>query len=237
MTECRRCHFVACICRRGERDPFPKFEPKEPSMHNDRAAEHFERDDEAFAEFEAVILQERATEPVALVTQPNSKTVKKTGPGSRYVEVPAATVRAVMKKAGFVEDVFGGEVVFKRTHAICKHTDVKVYTSLPARGGNVRAVGEDAIRIVAVYEKQSPGRDRPFTRVLYKNRAFRTAPSDMTPEERAQHVMERVLERAREAYGEINKVCKSEQRCFECCGYPGRASREGEVRTRGRERT
>ena len=142
-----------------------------------------------------------------------------TGPGSRFIEVPASAIRERLHAAGFTETSFCNEVVFVRQHARCKHSEVKVYTSLSVHAGEVRAVGTDAIRVVAVFERVSPGRSKPFVRALYKGkRVHRTGT--------VEGVLERLVERAREAYGAINEAMKDPQlTCFECCGR--RAPRGG----------
>ena len=133
---------------------------------------------------------------------------RKGGPGSRSVTVPAEAFRAKMGAAGFAESTFGGEVTFHRAHARCCHCSVTIYSSLPARGGDSRGCGEDAIRVTAVFSRQTPGRERPYVKVIAKTaRVFRTGSADK--------VLERTLERAREAYAEVNAFLK-EGGCFEC---------------------
>jgi len=156
------------------------------------------------------------TSPAA--NENNAAPKKRTGgPGSRYVEVPAEAIFAKLSGMGFEQDVFGGEIVFKLTHKKCKHVTLTVYTSLPARGGDARACGEDAIRVTAVFQRQSPGRDRPFTRVMFKSpRVYRTGS--------VEGVLQRMHERAREAYAAVNEQLKDQQKtCFECCPLPRRS--------------
>ena len=132
------------------------------------------------------------------------------GPGSRFVEVPAEAIRARLHAAGFTETSFCGEVVFVREHARCKHSQVKVYTSLGVNAEEARACGKDAIRVVAVFERMTPGRDRPFVKAFAKcKRVYRTGT--------VEGVLERLVERAREAYGAINEAMKNPATaCFEC---------------------
>ncbi len=143
------------------------------------------------------------------------------GPGSRFVEVPARAIRARLEAAGFTETVFFNEVVFVLVHQRigargglvgCKHSEVKVYTSLSVDAGEARAVGTDAIRVVAIYERLTPNRTKPFVKVLYKGkRVHRTGT--------VEGVLDRLIERAREAYGAINEAMKDpEKTCFECYG-------------------
>lgn len=133
---------------------------------------------------------------------------RKGGPGSRSVVVGAEVFRARMDAAGFTEGAFGGEVTFTRAHARCPHCSVTVYSSLPARGGDTRGLGEDAIRVVALFSRTTPGRDRPFVKVLAKPaRVFRTGS--------AEAVLDRTVERAREGYAALNAFLR-DGGCFEC---------------------
>lgn len=144
----------------------------------------------------------------------DTKPVRRTGPGSRYVEVPADSIHETLRKAGFTQDSFGGEIVYKRQHAKCKHLTIQVFTSLPVRGGDARGCGDDAIRVSAVFEKArrnaQPG-DRPFVRIVHKGKRVHRSGS-------VEAVLARMLERARDAYGACNEFCKSDDRCYECCG-------------------
>lgn len=134
---------------------------------------------------------------------------RKSGPGSRYVEVPAEAISGKLASMGFTEDVFGGEIVFKLVHKKCKHVTICVYTSLPARGGDARGCGEDAIRVTAVYQKEWKG--RPFTRVMFKGKRVHRTGS-------VEGVLTRMYERSREAYAAVSEQLKDQQKtCFECC--------------------
>lgn len=138
---------------------------------------------------------------------------RRTGPGSRYVAVPAEAIEKKLADMGFVRGSFGGEVTFSLVHKRCKHITITVYTSLPVRGSEVRGVGEDAIRVTAVYKK--PWRGRDFVRVVHRaTRVHRTGS--------VEGVLQRLYERAREAYAACNESLKvSETTCFECCSPKG----------------
>lgn len=131
---------------------------------------------------------------------------------TRFVSVPRESIVEALTKAGFTPGVQGSEVVFSRVHHRCKHTVVKVFTSLSARETEaVRGCGEDAIRVVAAYEKKDG--NRPVSFGLYKaKRVYRTGSVEA--------VLARIVERAREAYKACNERCKGEKRCWECCGRP-----------------
>lgn len=155
----------------------------------------------------------------------DAESKKRGGTGSRSVTLPADVVAAFFEQKGFERGVFGGEVTYARRHNRCMHTVVTVYTSLPAKtGGDSRAVGEDAIRVTAVFSRQTPGRDRPFVKVIHKSpRVYRTGT--------VSGCLERAIERAREAYAAAT-VFLSAERCFECekaraMSPPGKASSKG----------
>lgn len=140
------------------------------------------------------------------------------GPGSRFISVPAEALEAKLTALGFTKGSFAHEVVYTRQHARCSHTTVKVYTSLPVNGDAARGCGEDAIRVIAFFERATTtanrdgARDgaRGFKKCIYKaTRIHRTGS--------VEKILERVHERAREAYGAANEFLKGGG-CFACCG-------------------
>lgn len=139
------------------------------------------------------------------------------GPGSRSITLPAEAVHAYFRAKGFTEGVFGGEIVYTIKHRLCEHTTVSVYTTLPARsGGDSRPVGEDAIRVTAVYSRQTPGRDRPFVKVIHKApRVYRTGAAGVSAAEATLACLDRARDRAREAYAAATTFLKTEK-CFAC---------------------
>lgn len=188
---CRVCGLEDCVCHL-----FDQYE-EEPREVAREQLEELEAASRRLSEEE-----ERAMEQMEI------KTTKKTGPGSRSVTVPAEVMHDKLRAAGFTEGRFSGEVTYTRVHHRCPHLSVTVYTSMPARGGDTRALGEDAIRVVAIFQRALPGRDKPFTKVVAKTaRVFRTG----TPA----GVVERTIERAREAYAECNEFLKRGE-CYEC---------------------
>lgn len=130
-----------------------------------------------------------------------------------YVEVPAADFEARLQAAGFTREIQGSEVVYRRVHARCQHLSVKIYTSLPANGGDVRACGSDAIRVVAVFEKAGTEARRAISFAIYKGKRVHRAGS-------IEAVLTRTIDRAREAYAACNEFCKGDRRCWTCCGKP-----------------
>jgi hypothetical protein len=116
--------------------------------------------------------------------------------GKRYVEVSRQAFLDALHRCGFREHPGqgGGELVYSRQHSLDPTMWVKVFTSLPRSAGDARGCGEDAIRVLLVFEN-------PVSKAsgcLHKaSRVYRTG-SEVK-------VIERTLERARECYGEANK--------------------------------
>jgi hypothetical protein len=116
---------------------------------------------------------------------------------TRYVEVPREAFEAAMTKAGFKEEGVRGQLMFVRRHHRNPELKVKIYSSIPRNAGEARDCGEDSIVVVAVYEPPYPMKSRP----LYRQRVFRVTS--------VEGVMERTLERAREAYVKCNEALKA----------------------------
>lgn len=112
--------------------------------------------------------------------------------GDRYVEVSREKLEAMLQGAGFERHVQarGHEVVYRRQHHADPTMWVKVYTSLSVDASVARGCGEDAIRVVLVFENPRTN----ASGCLYKcSRVYRTGSE--------QKVLDRLLERMREAYG------------------------------------
>jgi hypothetical protein len=115
---------------------------------------------------------------------------------ARYVEVDRAKFIAALAAAGFSPDPESrGELVFIRQHHVDSTMFVKIYTSLPLAAGDARACGKDAIRVLLIFKNsQRSG-------CLHKTpRVYRTGSE--------QAVIERTLERARDAYRAANQRLK-----------------------------
>lgn len=119
--------------------------------------------------------------------------------GSRYVEVSQVAFLHALVQAGFTEyPTRAGELVYYRRHHNDPTMMVKVYTSLPRNAEEARGCGEDAIRVLLVFERPAQGERPGASGCLYKaSRVYRTGSE--------QAVIERTLERARECYAEANK--------------------------------
>jgi hypothetical protein len=115
-----------------------------------------------------------------------------------YVQVPRDRFVAALELAGFSTDPDQrGELAFIRQHHLDPTMYVKIFTSLPLDAGDVRAKGTDAIRVVLIFKNPRTGRSGGLFKTT---RVHRTGT--------AAGVIERTLERAREAYAEGNRRVK-----------------------------
>ena len=83
----------------------------------------------------------------------------------------------------------GGELVLERQHHLDPTMWVKVYTTLPAEGGDGRDKGTDAIRCVLIFKNEKTGKSGGLFKAT---RVLRTGSTEA--------VIERTLTRARECY-------------------------------------
>lgn len=116
---------------------------------------------------------------------------------ARYVAVPAATIRSRLLAAGFrLLPADRGEEVYERAHDRDTRYTVKVYSSIQRGAEEVRECGEDAIRVVAIFldgKHRWPPREVPIFKATRVHRAGSV-----------EAVLDRMVERAREAYGACN---------------------------------
>ncbi len=110
---------------------------------------------------------------------------------NQFVEIPRDRFVALMEGAGFEALKDGGELAFHRFHGRDPDLQVLVLTSVPWNGDEVRAVGEDAVRVMALAKTASSK-----NRKLWGCRVNRVGT--------VESALARVLERAREAYGVLN---------------------------------
>jgi hypothetical protein len=117
--------------------------------------------------------------------------------GARFVHVPAERIRERLLGAGFVASVEAhGEEVYVRTHDRDKRYTVKVYTSISVGSESARECGADAIRVVTLFADprfRFPPRPEPLYKAI---RVHRSGSVDA--------VLDRMIERAREAYSACN---------------------------------
>lgn len=121
--------------------------------------------------------------------------------GDRYVDVPAEKMIAFLQSKGFVPALNRSrrEVVYERSHARDPGYRVLVYTSIAQGNMTARKLGQDAIRVCAIYEDVG----RSFG-VAKLPRVFRTGSVD--------GVLERTYQRMREAYERCTKHLNETQR-------------------------
>jgi|SRR5208282_66121 len=114
-----------------------------------------------------------------------------------FVPVPASAIRDRLAAAGFrLLPADRGEEVYERAHDKDARYTVKVYSSIARGGSAVRECGEDAIRVVAVFldgRFHYPAREMP---IFKATRVHRTGSVEA--------VLDRMIERAREAYAACN---------------------------------
>lgn len=109
-----------------------------------------------------------------------------------FVSVPAAAIREKLVAAGFrLIPGSRGEEVYQRSHDKDDRYIIKVYSSIQRGASQARGLGTDAIRVVALF-RQSNG-----FRCIHKAKRVHRSGS-------VEGVLERMIERAREAYGYCN---------------------------------
>jgi hypothetical protein len=115
----------------------------------------------------------------------------------RYVPVPAAAIRERLTAAGFhlLADT-RGEEVYERPHNSDPRYTVKVYSSIQRGAGEVRECGADAIRVVALFADAKFRWPAQVVPIFKAARVYRTGSVEA--------VLDRMIERAREAYATCN---------------------------------
>lgn len=116
--------------------------------------------------------------------------------GGRYVEVPRDAVVGRLERAGFVEEPGTGEVVYARPHDRDKRLVIRVYTSIAKGAAKGRGCGQDAIRVVALFQWTRAGETEIRRKKLFSARVFRVTS--------VEGVLDRMMERARDAYRSCN---------------------------------
>lgn len=117
---------------------------------------------------------------------------------NQFVTVQREVFIQALEQAGFSPDPEAyGELVYMRQHHIDKTMYIKIFTSLPLAGGNTRALGADAIRVLLIFKNPNTGKSGCLFKAL---RVYRTGT--------AEKVIERAIQRARDCYRIANKRCK-----------------------------
>ena len=117
---------------------------------------------------------------------------------ARFVPVPAAAIRDRLAGAGFKlnTELKFGEEVYDRAHDRDPRYVVRVYTSIQVGTEGVRNRGSDAIRVVALFcdaQHHWPARVMPIFKATRVHRSGTV-----------ETVLDRIVDRAREAYGACN---------------------------------
>lgn len=128
----------------------------------------------------------------------------------RFVEVSRETLESFLVSKGFRRDVQNHEVVYIRDHHIDPNVKVKVYTTLSVGAEQARNCGDDAIRVVTIFDN---GRGKSFGVGKFP-KLLRTAPAALPESERVQVLLDRLHERMREAYARANEFVKESKARF-----------------------
>lgn len=110
----------------------------------------------------------------------------------RYVEVSREKLERFLVTCGFSPRRSGKELVYVRANTYHPDVFVKVYTTLPAAGGNVRGCGRDAIRVTVAYESDKPFRGKTSLGLFKATKILRTGSEEL--------VLDRLYNRMQEAY-------------------------------------
>ena len=114
---------------------------------------------------------------------------------TRFVEVPASAIRERLAGAGFrLLPAARGEEVYERAHDKDSRYSIKVYSSVQRGEEEVRGCGADAIRVVAILT--IPWNEKTYP-IFKSARVYRTGS--------VEKVLDRMMERAREAYARCNE--------------------------------
>lgn len=130
---------------------------------------------------------------------------------ARFVQVPAAAIRERLAAAGFTQVVAShGEEVYQRKHDRDDRYTVFVYSSIQRGAAEVRDCGTDAIRVVATFADSRfswPARTVPIFKATRVHRAGSV-----------EAVLDRMVERAREAYAACNGHRSGRAECADAKG-------------------
>lgn len=113
-----------------------------------------------------------------------------------YTKVPRQKLEEFLQATGFGRRVMGSEVVYVRHNHHYHHVLVKVYTSLPVHGGDVRGAGRDAIRVTVAYEHSLPYQGKTSFGIYKATRIHRTGT--------VEDILDRLYHRMRDAYAYSN---------------------------------
>lgn len=117
-----------------------------------------------------------------------------------YTSIPRDFLCDALEERGFTRsaDPHGEELVYERRHHIDPTMYIKVFTSISLDGIETRRRGSDAIRIAVIFKNPRTG----VVGGLYKTRRVNRVGF-------ADQIVERTLQRAREAYAFANQRAKA----------------------------
>ncbi len=118
----------------------------------------------------------------------------------RYVEMSREAITTRLEEAGFKREPRSGEITYSRRHDRDTRLVVFVYTSIAEDGSKGRGCGEDAIRVIALFQWTRKGDTQVRSKKLYTGRVFRVTS--------VEGVLDRMMERARDAYRACNEWLK-----------------------------
>jgi len=122
-----------------------------------------------------------------------------------FTPVSRTDLETFLAEKGFAPITVGSELVYQFRHLKRPELVVKVWTTLPARGGDVRDSGQDAMRVTLAWEGDtawSPWRKEPKRSfgIFSAKRIFRVGGT--------KKILDRLYERMREAYARGNEFLR-----------------------------
>lgn len=121
---------------------------------------------------------------------------------NRFVDVPRADFEALMTRSGFVAGRAGNEITWERRHAVDSRLSVVVYSSIAYNAAEARGCGEDAIRVVGLFQWTHRPTGEARRKHLFSAKVLRV--------NSVEGVLARTLEKMREAYAACNAFAKKD---------------------------
>jgi len=122
---------------------------------------------------------------------------------NKYVEVPRERFEALMREKGFEPGQAGNEITWERRHATDGRLSVVVYSSIASQASEARACGEDAIRVVALFQWLHRGSNEKRRKHLFSAKVLRV--------NSVEGVLDRTLQAMRDAYAACNEFIKADR--------------------------
>jgi hypothetical protein len=121
-----------------------------------------------------------------------------------YVQIPREALEAKLQSMGFTRDDVRGEVTYSRPHHLNRNLRVVVYTSCGEFSQQARDKDADAIRIVGLLTWRRRDEEVDRRKAVFKAKILRV--------NSVEGVLQRVHEKAREAYAALNEFQKQKPR-------------------------